>query len=260
MNVQSFDWNNTKQLSLTGLILAFALPSAFAYLGFRVVMPRMIDGGMPVLIAWPVVASVMLAILVTIAILLLKKDAQSLNVSLIARMCLKRLSARQWLLYVAIMVLGLVLASGVNQLVPTFMKLTDLTVPDYMPFFLNPGIDPMHASPETLSPGLAIKGQVALLPLFALALLLNILAEEFYFRAWILPKMSGYGSWSWVINAVLFAAYHTFQFWLFPTILAGSLIWAFVIYRSKSIYPALLGHFVGNFLTLVMGLGALILG
>jgi membrane protease YdiL (CAAX protease family) len=59
--------------------------------------------------------------------------------------------------------------------------------------------------------------------------------------------MTVYGGKSWVINATLFAFYHSFQLWLLPTILVGSLVWAFVIYTSKSIWPALAGHFVGNF-------------
>ena len=146
------------------------------------------------------------------------------------------------------------------QLVEPFMKATGLTIPDYMPFFLNPLINPAEADQSVLSPGLPLKGQFVLIPLMAITLLLNIMAEEFYFRAWILPKLSRYGSISWVITGVLFALYHSFQLWLLPTILVGSLIFAFVIYKSKSIWPALVGHLVGNFLFTILGVLILILG
>ncbi|MFC2169853.1 lysostaphin resistance A-like protein, partial [Acidobacteriota bacterium] len=146
------------------------------------------------------------------------------------------------------------------QLVVPFMKVTGLTIPDYAPFFLNPTINPADADPSVISPGLPLKGQFVMIPLMAIALLLNIMAEELYFRAWILPKLSKYGNIGWVINAVLFALYHSFQLWLLPVILVGSLIWAFIIYKSKSIWPALVGHLVGNFLLTILGVLMMILG
>jgi len=109
-----------------------------------------------------------------------------------------------------------------------------------------------------LSPGLPLQGKYGLLPLIGIALLLNILTEELYFRAWLLPKMSRYGAWSWVLNGVLFALYHTFQLWLLPVLLVASLLFAFICYRSKSIWPALVAHLIGNFLLSILGVLMLI--
>lgn len=259
MNSQPFDWNDTKQLSVIQVLLAFALPSAFAYCGFRLVLPELVNKGVPVLIAWPMVASAMLAVLVMVAIKSISSEAKELNISILTRICLKKLSKKQWIGYVLVMIVGLAIASGANQLIGPFINLLGLDIPEYMPFFLDPSINPMEAEPEIISPGWAIKGQLVLLPLFSLALLLNIFAEELYFRAWLLPKMAKYGKLGWIMNAVLFAFYHIFQFWLFPTILVGSLIWTFVIYHSKSIVPALAGHLIGNFLLTFIGLTFLVL-
>lgn len=60
MASENFDWNETKQLSILQLILAFAIPSAVAYTGFRVVLPMLVESGTPTMIAWPVIASIML--------------------------------------------------------------------------------------------------------------------------------------------------------------------------------------------------------
>jgi len=260
MTSNNFNWEKTKQLSVIQLLLAFALPSVFAFVGFRLVLPMLVKSGTPVLIAWPSVASVMLLVLVIVAFILLRSEAKQLNIPVTSRMCLKKLSIKQWLSYIAILIIGFVFAAISVQLVEPLMKVTGLTIPDYMPFFLNPTINPADVDPSVLSPGLPIKGQFVLIPLMTIALLLNIMAEELYFRAWILPKLSKYGRIGWVINAVLFAFYHSFQLWLFPTILVGSLIWAFVIYKSKSIWPALVGHLVGNFLLTILGILMLILG
>ncbi len=259
MTSNSFDWTSTRQLSPVQILLSFVIPSGIAYIGFHSVLPNLVQGGMPVLVAWPIVASAMLAVFAFTAVLLLKNEAAQLGISVAERMCLKRLPLKQWTKYIAVMIAGLMLAGAVSQMVGPFIQLTGIEIPAYMPFFLNPTIDPMNAGPETLSPGLALEGAVFILPLFALALLLNILAEELYFRAWLLPKMSRYGHLAWLTNGLLFALYHTFQLWLFPVILVGSLIWAYVIYSSKSIYPALAGHFVGNFIFSLLGLTMLVL-
>lgn len=256
----SFEWETTKQLSVGQVLLAFALPSAFAFVGFRFVLPVIVERGTPPVVAWPMVASAMLLVLVGLAVFLLRSEAKELGIGLADRMCFKKLSAKQWAVYIGIMVAGFPLALLAGGLVEPLMRVTGLTVPEYFPFFLNPTIDPGQADPAVVSPGYPLKGKFVLIPLMGVTLLLNILAEELYFRAWMLPKLSRYGNFGWVMNGVLFAFYHTFQLWLLPMILAGSLIWAFVIYRSRSIWPAMVGHLVGNFLLTLLGMSLLILG
>ena len=94
----------------------------------------------------------------------------------------------------------------------------------------------------------------------ALVLALNILAEDFYFRVWLLPKMAWMGRFAWIVNGLLFALYHTFQLWLLPILLLASLTFAFVVWHSKSVIPSLVLHFVLNFLFSMLGMLALILG
>ena len=257
---KQFDWARTKQLSLIQILLAFAIPSAIAYCGFHIILPELVQRGLPILIAWSIIASIMLAGLVLVAIIFMQREAKALNLTLVARMCLKKLTTRQWMMYLAVMIVGLALASATSQLIQPFMNLLNLQVPEHMPFFLDPSINPVQDDPEVVSPGYPLAGKIILLPLFFLALLLNILAEELYFRAWMLPKMATYGNVGWILNGSLFALYHVFQFWLFPTIFVGSLVWAFVVFHSKSIVPAFIGHFIGNFLLTFIALSLLILG
>lgn len=103
-------------------------------------------------------------------------------------------------------------------------------------------------------------GAYWLLPIMAIVLALNILAEDFYFRAWLMPKMSWIGRPTWIVNGLLFAFYHTFQLWLLPILLLASLIFAFVVWHSKSVVPSLVLHFVLNFLFSILGMLALITG
>jgi membrane protease YdiL (CAAX protease family) len=259
IKTKPFDWMQTPQLSVIRLLLAAFIPSGVAFAGFHVVLPALVGNGLPVLIAWPTVAGVMLSGFVLAAFILLRHEAKAMGISLWARMCLKRLSLKEWGIYLAVLVAGLVIISGIQKIIPTITNAVGFTVPDYMPFFLNPGINPATATMDVLSPGLPLRGCYGILPLVGITLLLNILTEELYFRAWMLPKLSRYGTWSWVINGTLFALYHTFQIWLLPVLLVASLLFSYICYRSKSIWPPLAAHLIGNFLLSILGVLMLIM-
>ena len=206
------------------------------------------------------VAAAMLSVLVIMAVVLLHREAKSLGISLWSRMCLKRPSLKDWGLSIILIVLGLAATVAVQPLVPLYMKAAGLAVPGYMPFFLNPGINPATADAAAISPGLLLRGSYGLLPLVGIALLLNILAEELYFRAWMLPKLARYRTWGWIMNGAFFALYHTFQIWLLPVLLVASLFFAFIFYRTKSIWPPFAAHLAGNLLFSMIGILMLIIG
>jgi membrane protease YdiL (CAAX protease family) len=260
MKPDTFYWEQTRQLSVIQLLLSVFIPSGIAFVGFHVALPAFVRNGVPVLIAWPSIAGVMLFVLVLVAFFLLRQEAKTMGISLWARMCLKRLSFKEWGIYLTIAIVGLLIIAGIQEVIPVILKAIDFTIPDYMPFFLNPGINPTNTTMDVLSPGLPLKGNYGLLPLIGITLLLNILTEELYFRAWMLPKLSRYGTWGWVINGILFALYHTFQIWLLPVLVAASLLFSYICYRSRSILPSMAAHLIGNFMLSILGIVMLIAG
>lgn len=255
----SFEWSNSKQLSILEIFLAFLLPSSFAFIGFRFVLPLLVNNGYPKVVMWGFVASIMLLILVIIGVCLNYFESKKLNILFFERLCLKNITTKQWLIYLGIMIIGLMLSLLAKPLIEPFMRITGLQIPDYMPFWLDPSIDPMKVDINVLSPGYPLKGNYIVLIIMAITLLLNILAEEIYFRAWLLPKMHSLGKWSWIVNGLLFALYHTFQLWLFPVLFVVSITSAFVVYKSKSILPAIAFHFIANFLIAIIGVLYLVL-
>ena len=257
MSDDTFIWQSAKQLSILQIILAFLIPSTVAFTGFRVVLPVLVEGGIPSIIAWPAVASIMLFGFVLVAIIFLNKEAKELNISFKERACLRTLSLKQWSVYVGVLFLGMVVTIIISKASILFTHIPGLSVPDYFPFFLNPAIDPMNTESSLLTPGFVLKGAIWMIPFIALTLFLNILTEELYFRAWLLPKLSKYGNMSWVINGGLFALYHSYQLWLLPQILPVSLFTAYVVYKSRSIWPAFAFHMLVNILT-VLGMVFLI--
>jgi len=257
MSHDKFIWQNTKQFSIIQIILAFIIPSTIAFTGFRFVLPKLVKDGIPSIIAWPAIASVMLFGFVVVAIFLLKKEAKELGISFKERACLKNLTLKQWVLYLGILILGMIVTLIFSKVSILFTQVPGLSVPEYFPFFLNPAIDPINTDASILTPGFVLKGATWMIPLIGITLFLNILTEELYFRAWLLPKLNNYGKLSWVINGILFTFYHSFQLWLVPQILPISLFIAFVVYKSQSIWPAFAIHIIVNTMT-VLGMIMLI--
>ncbi len=256
----NLDWSKLKQLNFGQIILAFLLPSAFAFIGFRYILPWTVDNGFPKILMWGSIASVMLLIFVIIGLLLISKEAKTFNITIKERLLIKKLSLKQWLISIGIMIIGISVSSALMLAVEYFKELPGLSIPDYMPFWLNPSIDPMNTDIEVLSPSYPLKGNYLVVIIMAICLLLNILAEEIYFRAWLLPKMQNFGKWSWVLNGFLFAAYHTFQLWLFPVIFIVSLATTLTVYITKSILPAFAMHIIANFLLGILGIIMLVFG
>jgi len=258
MNTNTFDWKETPQMSVAQFLLAVFIPSGIAFVGFHVVLPILVTNGVPPMVAWPSVASVMLMGFVIAAIFLLNKEAKALKISLWSRMCMKKLTIREWGLYIVLIIVALITSLASQSLVIPFMNVVHLNVPSYMPFFLNPAINAATTDMSIVSPGLPLHHSYSVLLLMGITLMLNILTEELYFRAWMLPKLSRYGSWGWIMNGVFFALYHTFQIWLLPTLFVASLFFAFIFYKSKSIWPPLTAHLIGNFLLQILGILMLI--
>lgn len=251
MTNKNFEWASAHQLNAVQIFAAFAIPSAIGFAGFRIVLPMVYESGIPAIIAWPAIASVMLLAFTVVPILMMKREAAQLNISLKARMCLRKISRREWLFAVAILIVGLLVTISMGAANLFWGELTGLSAPEYFPFFLNPTIDPMNTDPAVLTPGFELKGAYWLVGLMLITLFLNILVEELYFRAWLLPKMQNLGAASWVVNGLAFAFYHMFQLWLLPQILPLSLFMAFVVYKTKSIWPAFVIHLLVNSLTVV---------
>lgn len=260
MKINSFDWEETPQLSFIQVLIAFIIPSTVGFLGFRVILPTLVSNGTPALLAYLWVGIFALFIFVLGAIFLLQGEAKMLNISLWTRMCMKKLSLKKWIFFIFLGVASLVLIIASQKITLAFINGLNLQIPDYMPFFLNPQINPEITDSAILSPGLPIQGSYFIIPLMAIFLLLNILTEELYFRAWMQPKLTRYGNLGWIMNGIFFALYHSFQLWLFPTLLVGGLAFAFIFYRSRSVWTVFVLHLIGNFLLSILGVVIMVIG
>jgi membrane protease YdiL (CAAX protease family) len=77
-------------------------------------------------------------------------------------------------------------------------------------------------------------------------------AEELYFRGHLLSRLERYGRWAPVINTVLFATYHFFSPWRYPTIIVGFLPITWFTWRNRSVLVSIAAHMTINVVTVLL--------
>jgi len=71
----------------------------------------------------------------------------------------------------------------------------------------------------------------------------TVLGEELLFRGLLLPRMNGaFGRADWLVNGVLFAAYHVHMPWAIPGILADAFVLAYPTKRYRSAWIGIAVH------------------
>jgi membrane protease YdiL (CAAX protease family) len=95
--------------------------------------------------------------------------------------------------------------------------------------------------------GIVLSGSVWLIPFYFVFILLNVLGEELFWRGYLLPRqMEQHGKKAWIVNGVLWALFHVPIFWMMPALAPGCIALAFITQKRKSLWPALIAHFILN--------------
>jgi len=89
--------------------------------------------------------------------------------------------------------------------------------------------------------------------------LLGPIAEEFYFRGYLLPRISWMGSWAAVWQAVLFSAYHLWSLWSFIWRVFILIPAIYLVQRKRSMSIGIWGHCIGNTAGELLALAALVM-
>jgi membrane protease YdiL (CAAX protease family) len=139
------------------------------------------------------------------------------------------------------------------------------TVPGFIPpTFWPPVSDPRVEITSIVDafPDINLVGNYLFFIVFVIyGFVFNIVGEELYYRGLILPKMHGvFGRWDWVANGVLFTLKHIYQRWLFPSLLPGSLGFAFVAGPLGSLPLTMLFHWFNSFFFALLSMIPVVFG
>ena len=116
-----------------------------------------------------------------------------------------------------------------------------LPLPAEIPDYLNPS---KQQSLALLRQQFAAQG---VLPFIPLVLIVNITAEELFWRGMIFPRQElEHGRRAWLVHGFIWAFSHLFQYWMLPPILVGSLALAWIVQRTRSTWVGVVGHLVNN--------------
>lgn len=93
-----------------------------------------------------------------------------------------------------------------------------------------------------------------------LGFILNMIGEELYYRAALLPKMRAvFGKGDWVANGIGFAVKHLYYWWRVPFLVPAGLGLAFYFGPMRSLPLAILAHWLtGEIILFFLGIGELL--
>lgn len=104
-------------------------------------------------------------------------------------------------------------------------------------------------------------GKQAVLITLILNLLLNgiiaPLVEEYYFRGYLLPRMTAWGKWSFVVNAILFSFYHFWQPYIYLTLIIALLPLSWAVWKTKDLRIGIYTHCALNIIGALASFGLL---
>ena len=83
------------------------------------------------------------------------------------------------------------------------------------------------------------------------------LAEEVYFRGYLLPRMKTWGKYAFVVNAVLFSIYHFWQPYVYLTLILALMPMIYLVYKTRDLRLGILTHSLLNITGAVLSLAML---
>lgn len=85
-------------------------------------------------------------------------------------------------------------------------------------------------------------------------LLVNIPAEELFFRGFLYPRQEVvHGKWTWIIHGLLWWGYQAYKWFRLPTFLVNSLLIPLLWHRTKNTTATMVSHFIGNAVSIAVG-------
>lgn len=245
-----------------GSLLLFGIPSVIFTVFLFVLMPATVARGGSVFAGFHVGFMAPLVLMLVAALIAYRLESGSFSwAGLRDRFRLKALDRRGWLWTLGL-VAWIVLvnpAFPINAAIQHALEGVRLYDPPagYSSFMAG------MSDGKTQVLGLPFSWGLLVYYLFGL-FVFNILGEELWWRGYILPRQElAFGANAWIVNGLLWAGFHAFYHFhlgilvsYFPTTLAI----AFVAQRTRSTWPGVIAHFIGNLGFPVMMLSRLLAG
>ena len=212
--------------------------------------PRLIDAGVPPLLGYLLCFQTLpfLLLFVQLGVYVRREQRQVGSASMVERLRLQ-LGWKPISVGVGVFVVGAVTYGGL-QPVSRWLAGVALFAP---PAWFPPDLHPLKASEPGSFMGYAMAGKLWPVGLWTVGWLLNVVGEELLFRGYLLPRQeSVYGTRAWLVNGLMWNAWHVFWRWQMVTLLPFCLLVPFAAQRTRSTWPGLVGHGLLNFVAVIL--------
>jgi membrane protease YdiL (CAAX protease family) len=223
-----------KPMNLWQSLLFFLMPGLYGVFAFYVLFPLLVQFGMPEEFAYGTQMLTVFLLLFIATIIGLQRDGWSLSWATVRdRLRIKRMDSTAWKWTLIFLFFNLLLGYLLN-LIGLFV-------------FEKLGFWPPDADISLTN-----------IPFLILVLGINILAEELWWRGYILPRQElEHGKFAFLVNGILWSLFHMFKWWAVPMMLLRNWMEPFVVQRTKNTTPAIIMHGISNGISVLLSIVAL---
>jgi len=217
---------NIKPIPLWKSILLFGIPGLFLYLGLYHGIPVFQKMGLPEIFLFPFFLWFPIIPLLPISIFLFKREKRNQpDLSFKRRFRLNKITRKDWLWVIGgilfVMVFDFLIMEPISKWMAT---IPIFSPPDHFPILFHPLKE--FELPLANFLGISLYGNWLFLVITIILHSTAIVAEEFMWRGYILPRQEkNYGKWAWLVNGLLWAyLVHFIMKWNFISFLPSMLI------------------------------------
>lgn len=243
--------NSLKPMGMGASLLFFGIPSVVITFSVYFFMQNFHNSGMNDVVNFYLTLVLPLSLLLAAAIVAYILEGRAFTWNALAeRFRLRRMTGKDWLYTFALFV-AMAFFQGTLAFTAKWLIQFKLFAP---PEFLIPAVDPRLKQNlvTDVFMGIPLKGQWWIAIVYFVALLFNIIGEEFWWRGYILPRQElAFGKWAWVFHGVLWTLFHVFWKWNLIVLLPSCLALSYVVYVRKNTWISIITHMVFNSIPLV---------
>jgi membrane protease YdiL (CAAX protease family) len=220
------------QLSVPVLIVLHLAPGILMTAGFVALAPVVETIGLPPIAA---LLAAIAVVLVPVELGILARASAREGVSFGELIPFRRpIAARRWAWLVPALILLGFLGFGLHQAIePALIERFFGWLPSWF-------VKPIDV--EGIARYSALAWTVTLVGYFALNGFIGPIAEELYFRGFLLPRMARFGRWAALINVSLFSLYHLWSPWQLVARVLGLAPTVYAVERARNVYLGMVVH------------------
>jgi membrane protease YdiL (CAAX protease family) len=243
--------NNLKPMGLGVSLLLFGIPSAILTISIYYFMQHFHKVGMSDFLNFYLTLVLPLALMLVAALAAYKLEGRSFTWKALAeRFRLRPMTGRDWIYTIVLFLASALCYGGLGFTAKWLIQFKVFAPPE----FLIPAVDPRvpQSFVTDVFMGIPLKGQWWIAVFYFVALVFNIVGEEFWWRGYVLPRQEVvFGKWTWVVHGVLWTLFHVFWKWNLIVLLPGCLMLSYVVSVRKNTWIGIITHMLLNSIPLV---------